>query len=180
MNHAKLLLKGQRIQVWSWKWAEHVILKIPNQFGFVSFSALFFLFIFCGNETGKKTSGIFWIALDLSFSVPRHCLTACAAYTSSHQSAWTSYVFLTNVSSTTSADTKPFPSSYASPLPVKPCKFRFELWGCFAASSGQSEAKHCGRNLHKSAWLIYWANGRSDRVTSPFLGDNTMQQLTFS
>lgn len=180
MNHAKLLLKGQRIQVWSWKWAEHVILKIPNQFGLVSFSALLFLFIFCGNETGKKTSGIFWIALDFSFSVPRHCLTACAAYTSSHQSAWTSYVFLTNVSSTTSADTKPFPSSYASPLPVKPCKFRFELRGCFAASSGQSEAKHCGRNLHKSAWLIYWANGRSDSVTSPFLGDNTMQQLTFS
>lgn len=173
MNHAKLLLKGQRIQVWSRKWAEHDIFKDTKPV-FPSKIQLLFLFIFCGNETGKKPSGIFWVALDLSFSIPQHCLTACAAYTSSHQSAWTSYVFLTNVISTTSADTKPFPSAYASPLPVKPCKFRFELWGCFAASSGQSEAKLCGRNLHKSAWLIYWANGRSDSVTSPFLGDNTM------
>lgn len=52
-------------------------------------------------------------------------------------------------------------------------------------SSDQSEGdrgkKICGRNLHKSAWLMYCVNWRSDTVTSPFFhSDNTVQQLTLN
>lgn len=63
---------------------------------------------------------------------------------------------------------------------VKLCKCGFKLCLAGALSSDQSEEKICGRNLHKSAWLMYCVNWRSDTVTSPFLSDNIIQQLTLN
>lgn len=81
MNHAKLLLKGQRIQVWSWKWAEHVILKIPNQFLHLKFKRIILFIYFLWKWNRKKNIwnilGCPWFILQRSTALP-HSL--CCLY----------------------------------------------------------------------------------------------------
>lgn len=126
-----------------------------------------------------------WFAL---LKLQRGLRAGVFSFISNLNHAWVCYVFLTTANLSHVSRQKAIPLCLSPLFFLSSCAnsdLSSETSSRGRKSSDQSEGdrkkKICGRNLHKSAWLMYSVNWRSDTVTSPsFHSDHTVQQLTLN